>query len=334
MKKISDRIVNYSLGLYKGFLKSRTVRIILIWSKRLVLPGFDGVPLFDVTNFFIKGIQKGAITNRAAALSFNFFLAIFPAILFFFSLIPYIPIENFQDSLLALMEEFIPQQIYGTVEGTLFDIVKRPRGNLLSIGFLMALYFSTNSVTSLMEAFNQTYHSIETRSAFRQRLVAIGLVFLLSVLVVVAIALITLGPVVLSWLQTHNLLTDKLTLFMLSAGKWIITMSLLFFAFSVLFYFAPSRKLKFRFISAGSTITTLLFIAASVGFNFYVNNFARYNTLYGSIGTLIIFMLWIYFNAIIILIGFELNASISVARKNNRNGNISDGPGNTSASGF
>jgi membrane protein len=134
-------------------------------------------------------------------------------------------------------------------------------------------------------------------------------------LVVLAIALITFGPLVLNWLQLHHLLNDNLTLFMLSAGKWIITLALLFFAFSTLYYFAPSRKLRFRFISAGSTLTTLLFIAASVAFNFYVNNFAMYNSLYGSIGTLIIFMLWIYFNSIIILVGFELNASISAARK-------------------
>lgn len=317
MKKFSDRLIARALAFYKGLLNSKMVRRVLIWSKKLVLPGFDGVPLYDVAVFFIKGLQKGAITNRAAALSFNFFLAIFPAIIFFFSLIPYIPIENFQDSLLDLMEEFIPQQAYAAVEDTLFDIVTRPRGNLLSIGFLMAMYFATNSVTSMMEAFNQTYHSIETRSAFRQRLVAIGLVFLLSTLVVVAIALITFGPVALNWLQSHDLLTDKLTLYLLSAGKWLITLALLFFAFSLLFYFGPSRKLRFRFISAGSTITTLLFIAASIGFNYYVNNFARYNTLYGSIGTLIIFMLWINFNALIILLGFELNASIAVARRTN-----------------
>ncbi|PKP48034.1 MAG: YihY/virulence factor BrkB family protein [Bacteroidetes bacterium HGW-Bacteroidetes-11] len=326
MKKFIERIKVYSLGIYNGALRSRSVRKLLIWSKRLRLPGFDKVPLYDVIDFFIKGIQKGAITNRAAALSFNFFLAIFPAIIFFFSLIPYIPIDNFQDSLLNLLEDFIPNQAYAAVEDTLFDIVKRPRGNLLSIGFIMAMFFATNSITSLMEAFNQTFYSIETRSAFRQRLVAIGLVFLLSFLVVIAIALITVGPVVLNWLQTHNLLTDKLTLFMLSAGKWLITLALLFFAFSTLYYFGPSRKMKFRFISAGSTLTTLLFIAASVGFNFYVNNFARYNSLYGSIGTLIIFMLWIYFNAIIILVGFELNASISAARKNNIKSNNPEGP--------
>ena len=317
MKRWIDRIVAYALGLYNSLLRSRTIRKILIWSKRLVLPGFDGIPLFNVAVFFFKGIQKGSITTRAAALSFNFFLAIFPAIIFFFSLIPYIPIANFQDSLIMLLQDFIPEKAFEAVEGTLIDIIKRPRGNLLSIGFLLAMFFSTNVITSMMEAFNHTFHAVETRSAARQRLMAIGLVFLLSILVVLAIALITLGPIVLNWLQLHHLLNDKLTLFMLTAGKWIITLALLFFAFSILYYFAPSRKLRFRFISAGSTFTTLLFIAASIGFNFYVNNFARYNTLYGSIGTLIIVMLWIYFNSIIILLGFELNASISVAWKEN-----------------
>ena len=317
MKKWTDRIVTYALDLYHGILDSRRVRKFVVWSKRFYLPGFDGVPLFFVADFFFKGIQKGAITTRAAALSFNFFLAIFPAIIFFFSLIPYIPINNFQDSLLTLLQDFIPEKAFEAVEGTLIDIIKRPRGNLLSIGFLLALFFSTNAVTSIMEAFNHTFHSIETRSAVKQRLVAIGLVFLLSILVVLVIALITIGPIILNWLKSHHLLTDNLTLLMLGAGKWLITVALLFFAFSILYYFAPSRKLRFRFISAGSTVTTLLFIAASVGFNFYVNNFARYNSLYGSIGTLIIIMLWIYFISIIILLGFELNASISVARKEN-----------------
>ena len=317
MKKWIDRIVAYALGLYQRILGSRSVRKFIVWSKRFYLPGFDGIPLFYVADFFFRGIQKGSITTRAAALSFNFFMAIFPAIIFFFSLIPYIPIANFQDSLINLLQDFIPEKAFEAVEGTLIDIILRPRGNLLSIGFLMAMFFSTNVITSMMEAFNNTFHAVESRTFVKQRLMAIGLVFLLSILVVLAIALITIGPIVLNWLQLHHLLNDKLTVFMLTTGKWIITVALLFFAFSILYYFAPSRKLRFRFISAGSTFTTLLFIAASVGFNFYVNNFARYNTLYGSIGTLIIVMLWIYFNSIIILLGFELNASISVAHKEN-----------------
>lgn len=317
MKKWIDRIVAYALGLYQRVLDSRRVRKLIVWSKRFYLPGFDGIPLYFAAVFFLKGIQKGSITTRAAALSFNFLLAIFPAILFFFSLIPYIPIADFQNSLINLLQDFIPEKAFEAVESTLIDIITRPRRSLLSIGFLMAMFFSTNVITSMMEAFNNTFHAVETRSAVKQRLMAIGLVFLLSILVVLAIALITIGPIILNWLQVHHLLNDKLTLFMLTAGKWLITLALLFFAFSILYYFAPSRKLRFRFISAGSTVTTLLFIAASIGFNFYVNNFARYNSLYGSIGTLIIIMLWIYFNSIIILLGFELNASISVARKEN-----------------
>jgi membrane protein len=316
IKKQNEQVLAFVQRLLQVFLTTRPVRKVLIWSKRLVLPGFDGAPLYNVAEFFIKGIQKGAITNRAAALSFNTFLAIFPAIIFFFTLIPYIPIANFQDSLLNLFEDFIPQQVYAAVEETLFDIVKRPRGDLLSIGFLLAMFFATNSINSLIEAFNHTYHAIDSRTKFRQRMVSIALVLILSFLVVLAIALITFGPVVLNWLQTHNLLTDGLTIFMLSAGKWIITLALLFLTFSFLYYMAPSGKQRFRFISAGSTMTTLLFIAASVGFNYYVNNFSKYNTLYGSIGTLIVFMMWIYFNSIIVLLGFELNASISAARRN------------------
>lgn len=311
-----ERITLFFQSLHSHILGSRSVRKIIIYSKRLVLPGFDGVPIYDVAVFFFKGIQKGSITTRAAAFSFNLFLAIFPAILFFFSLIPYIPVHNFQDSLLDLLQEFIPQQAYDAVEGTLFDIVKRPRGSLLSFGFIFAMYFATNSINSLIEAFNKSFHAVETRTAFKQRLISIGLVFLLSLLVIVAIILITVGPYILRWLEEHRIINDTFLIITINATKWLITLALLFFAFSFLFYFAPVRKQRFRFISAGSTVTTLLFIITSVGFNFYVNNFSRYNSLYGSIGALIIFMLWIYINAIVILLGFELNVSIAAAGKN------------------
>lgn len=284
-------------------------------TKKIILPGFEKVPLYDVTVFFYNGLKKGDLNTRAAALAFNSFLAIFPAIIFFFTLIPYIPIHNFQDSLLNLMREFIPRQTYEAVQGTLFDIIKRPRGGLLSLGFFLAMYFATNSVNSLIDAFNRTYYTIEARTAFRQRVLSIFLVFVLSFLVILAIILITFGPIVLNWVEEIGLLTDWLTLQLIGAAKWIIIVALLFFAFSVLYYFAPTGKHRYRFITAGSTLATVLFIATSVGFNYYVNNFASYNTLYGSIGTLIVFMLWLYFNSMIILIGWELNSSISVARR-------------------
>lgn len=315
MKKIPEYIIAWFNSAYSGFLASKFITAIIERTKRIVLPGFEGVPLYDVAIFFYNGLRKGDLNTRAAALAFNFFLAIFPAIIFFFTLIPYIPIYNFQDSLSNLLKEFIPIQTYAAVEDTLFDIIKRPRGGLLSLGFLLAMFFATNSVNSLIDAFNRTYYTVETRSAIKQRIVSIFLVFILSFLVILAISLITFGPVALRWIEDFGILTDWLTLYMINIGKWVIIFALLFFAFSVLYYFAPTVKHRFRFITAGSTLATLLFIATSIGFNFYVNNLASYNTLYGSIGTLIIFMLWLYFNSIIVLVGWELNSSISVARK-------------------
>jgi membrane protein len=260
---------------------------------------------------------------RAAAFSYNFFLALFPAILFFFTIIPYIPVPGFQDSLLELLQNLIPKKAFDVVEGTLFDIIKRPRGGLLSLGFIMAMYFSTNGIHSLIESFNQTHHSIETRNWFYIRAISILLVIILSLLLVLAMILITVGPLVIDYLSSENLIKDSIALYMISIGKWLITISLLFFAFSFLYYLAPTRKSRFRFISAGSTFATLLTVLSSIGFNFYVNNFSKYNSLYGSIGTLIIVMIWIYFNAMIVLIGFELNVSIQNAKHNSRlNGGI------------
>ncbi|HLO91908.1 MAG: YihY/virulence factor BrkB family protein [Chloroflexota bacterium] len=315
MKKLFEQILDWITNLYKGFISSKIVSVPVGVTKRITLPGFEKVPIYDVAVFFFNGVKKGDLNTRAAALAYNSFLAIFPAIIFFFTLIPYIPIHNFQDSLLALLQDFIPRQTYMAVQETLFDIIKRPRGGLLSIGFLMAMYFATNSVNSMIDAFNKTYYTIETRTAFRQRILSIFLVIVLSFLVILAISLITFGPIVINWVERIGLLTDWLTLQLIGLAKWLVTLTLLLFAFSVLYYFAIPGKHRYRFITAGSTLTTFLFIITSVGFNYYVNNFASYNTLYGSIGTLIIFMLWLYFNSLIILIGWELNSSISVARR-------------------
>ncbi len=332
MTKFNIRLTNYFLDRRDRLTNSSLVTSSVRYSRKLVIPGFDGMPLYDVAVFFIKGLQKGALSMRAAAFSFNLFLALFPAIIFFFTIIPYIPIAGFQDQLLDLMQDFIPQKAYEAVQETLFDIVKRPRGGLLSLGFIMAMYFSTNGIHSLIEAFNQTRHTLETRSWIKQRMISIVLVFILSLLVIIAIILITLGPVALDFLVKHNMLRDTFSYYLLIAGKWIIASALLFFAFSFLYYLAPATESRFRFISAGSTLSTVLTILASIGFNYYVNSISRYNSLYGSIGTLIIVMVWIFFNAWIILIGFELNVSIwNAKRKRGRKKPLPPG-GNTASS--
>lgn len=315
MAKISVRLTHYFNTKRNLLLNSNQVTSGEKLLRKLIIPGFDRMPVYDVAAFFIKGLQKGAISMRAAAFSYNFFLALFPTIIFFFTIIPYIPIVGFQDNLLELLQNFIPKKAFDAVEGTLFDIVKRPRGGLLSLGFVMALYFSTNGIHSLIVAFNQSRHTVETRSWVKQRLISIVLVVILSLLIIVAIVIITLGPAALDFLVKHNLLRDSFTYYLLIAGKWIISSAMLFFAFSFLYYLAPAAESRFRFFSAGSTLSTVLTVLASIGFNYYVNSISRYNSLYGSIGTLIIIMVWIYFNAMIVLIGFELNVSIRNAKR-------------------
>jgi membrane protein len=293
----------------------RLINKIVSWSREFIFPGFDGVPLYDVTRFFWSGITKGSIGLRASAFSFNFFLSLFPAIIFFFTIIPYIPIPHFQDTLMQTMQDIIPDRIYQTVQSTLIDVIKQPHGGLLSLGFVLAMYFSTNGINYLILAFNQSIHQQETRPFYIQQMVAMLLVFIISIIIIIAISLITIGPPVLRFLVEYGIIKNNFTFLLIGIIRWLVIIGMFLFAFSFLYYLAPAGKTKFRFISAGSTLSTILTIAASIGFNYYVNNFSKYNTLYGSIGTLMMVMIWINFNAFVVLIGFELNASIRGAKK-------------------
>ncbi|MFZ4400511.1 MAG: YihY/virulence factor BrkB family protein [Bacteroidales bacterium] len=313
------RFSHYNIEeIYQKLVHWKPIALVIGFSKRLVLPGFDGIPFYDVFLFFFRGMQKGSITQRASSLSFSFFLALFPAIIFIFTLIPYLPISHFQSTLFDILQSFLPSNAFETVKSTISDIITNKRSGLLSVGFIMTLYFATNGVSAVIDAFNHTYHSVETRSWIKQRFISILLVFILSILLIISILLITIGSFLLSYLVKHGILKGQLTIYMLFIGRWIILMAMLFFGVSFLYYFAPAKKKTFRFISAGSTLATFLTLIATLGFNYYVTNFSKYNALYGSIGTLIIVLMWIYFNAIILLIGFELNASISHAKKHGK----------------
>lgn len=284
------------------------------YTKRVALPGFDGMPIYDVADFFFTGIQRGSIVTRAQSLAFSFFLAIFPAIIFLFSLIPYVPIQDFQDQLLLLIRNVLPKDAYESTRGTIEDIIKHQRGGLLSLGFVFALYFTTNGFMALMRGFNSSYHEQEKRSEMKRRGVAFILTVILSVLLIIATALIIFSEITFKFLVKKAILKSKTQVVLILLGKWIVVIALFFFAISFLYYYAPAVKKKWRFVSAGSTFATILTIILSIGFAFFVNNFGQYNKLYGSIGTLIVILLWIYFNSLILLLGFELNASIDRAK--------------------
>ncbi len=290
--------------------------------RRIILPGFDRIPLFTVLMFFGKGLFEGRLTLRASAIAFDFFLALFPTILVFFTIIPFVPIEDFQPTLLQTLHDVIPDTLWTHVNTTLEDIITRPRSELLSLGFILALYFATNGINTIIEGFNSTYHGMETRSWFKQRLLAVFLLFVISIMVIILISLSIIGGYVMDWLVREEILTDGFTIVIIQIIRWILIISLFLFTNSFLYYLAPAGKRQFRFISAGSTLSTVLLILTTYGFNFYIENFGRYNALYGSIGTLLVFMLWMYFNSNIVLIGFELNASIRSAKDKKGQGPI------------
>jgi len=300
-------------------LKNRAISLSLRISersKKITLPFFDRVPLYHVALFFWKGIYYGSITTRASAIAFNFILAMLPAIIFMFALIPYIPIENFQVQLLNLIQNLVPENAYIQIRGTVEDIISIQRGGLLSFGFFAAIFFAHNGVDAIINAFNATVHAMETRSWLNQRFVSVFLVFILFLLMTLGISLITIGQFALDYLAEIGILRRDFDYFMVIAVKWLIICALFFFSCAFLFYFAPAKKSKFRFISAGGTLATILVIITSLGFTYYINSFGSYNKLYGSIGTLAVVMVWLYLNSISLLLGFELNVSINTAREN------------------
>lgn len=304
MSKIQSKIIS-----------SKLVQIPLNISKNLVIPGFDGLSIYEVLKFFIEGIQKSSLTMRASSLAFRFFLALFPSIIFLFALIPYIPIENFKPQLLELIQSVLPEQANELAHSTIEEIVNKGNGKLLSFGFLFALYLASDGVNSMIMAFNNSYHNIKKGSYIKRRLRSFLLLAILTLLMVTAIGLIVFSETLTMKLVHSGYLETNASIYLLKFGKIIVLLLLFFLGISSIYYYGNIHSKKFRFISAGSTLATLLSILLSSGFAFYVNNFASYNKVYGSIGTLMVIMLWLYFNSLVLLIGFELNASINHAKE-------------------
>jgi membrane protein len=292
-------------------LSYAAVRRLLRRSKTIKPLGFSGLSLYDIGYFFWVETRRNSTNTRASAVAYTFFLALFPAIIFFFSLIPFLPIDNLHQQLLNEMRSLLPENAYQAAIVTINDLVKTQHNGLLSFGFLVTLYFATNGINALIDAFNHSLHVTETRNFFQQRLVSLGLFIALSILVLTASLLIIFSEVTLNYAIAHGvLLSDSVVILLLTLGKWVISFWLLFAAISLLYYFGPVNSANYRLISTGALLATIFSVIASLLFNYYVNNFATYNKVYGSIGTIMVVMLWLEFNCLIILLGFDLNAKI------------------------
>ena len=290
------------------------VKLVLNWSKTNSLPGFFKVPVYDVAVFLYNESKRVTIISRANAMAFSFLLSLFPAIIFLFTVATLLPIYNsFENEINSYINHIMPSNAGKQLQETIKSLVK-PDARFLSLGFLLAIYFSSNGMLSLMGGFEKTHlKSFRKRPAWKKRLIAIFLTMQLGVLLAASVVLIILGNTAITWVfdfaQLTHFAANVVELF-----RWLVTLTLFYFSIALIYRYGAALQNKFRWLTPGASLATVLSIVSSLAFSFYVESFGTYNKVYGSIGTIIVIMLWMQLNCFILLVGFELNASIAVNR--------------------
>ena len=277
--------------------------------KKVKLPWLKGLSLYDLLELYFIGIMEGALSYRAGAIAFSFFMALFPFALFILNLIPFIPIEGFQEDFMQFVSEGVPPKTYDAIATIINDILHNSHSGLLSSGFLLSIFLMANGLNAILGGFETSHHVIIKRGFFRQYFVALGMSLLLSTLLLVTVAMIVVFEVFIQKTIIQDVLNDRIPLIILGRYTFIILMILL--TTSILFKFGIKHDKNRKFISIGSVFTTILIILSSYGFGIWVVEFSKYNQLYGSIGTLLIMMFYIWINCMVLLLGFELDASIN-----------------------
>lgn len=298
------------MNVERVILNSPPIRFFAEKSKKIILPGFDGVPLFDVIKFFKEQIRRVGLTERASAVSYNFIMSIPPSCLFLFTLIPQLPFirkGQIKRQLHSIIRDIIPADTYNKGIITFVDsFFKEDHIALLSFGFVLLIFFASNGMMGLMRSFNKNYIGFEKRTGLNTRMVAIKLTVIIMGLILACLILLIAQNAVLKWLGIQN--TTVLQL--IGIARWLFIVTLIFYAIAFIYKYAPAIKKRFRLFSPGAILATFLSILTTLSFSIFVNNFGKYNALYGSIGTIIVLMIIIYINSLVLLIGYELNVSI------------------------
>ncbi|MCG8311443.1 MAG: YihY/virulence factor BrkB family protein [Cytophagales bacterium] len=305
------------VSLIKFLLDTRTFKNIIHRLDNIHLRKKE-VSMYKILINLFTNLNNDDILHKASSVAFSFTLAVFPAIIFLFTLLPYIPIpdmllvegQDFQANLQELIGEVA---MFGQVSQTIEDLLKNPRGELLSFSVLLSLFLSTNGMMELAQTFNKIYKTIEKRSYWRTRLIATFLTIILALVLFVSILLLTVGNFALKHMVKEGLMAENFEFYSIFVLKFIVLFILFLLAVSIIYYFAPALHNRWKFISIGSVCATSLSLLVSYFFSSYITNFGTYNKLYGSIGAMIALMVWIYLISIILLIGFEVNASIDQA---------------------
>ena len=303
-----------SKSVEEVLIKIPVIRQIIFLTKKVKLPGFEGLSLFDVIKTYLYGIIEGTFSLRAGSIAFSFFMALFPFLLFLLNLIPYLPIK--QQDFLSFIENILPPQTTEFFLPIIEDISSNPRGGLLSLVFLLTIFLMTNGINAIFSGFEYSYHVTINRTFIRQYIAAMVVSVFLAILLLFTIVIIVYSEYLIGNLKSKELIGNDV--FWITTIRYIIFVMMIYFIIAILYYFGIKKGKSIRFFSIGALITTLLFIATTYFFGVYINNFSNYNELYGSIGALLIMMLYIWINSNILLLGFELNATLkSLGNKNN-----------------
>jgi membrane protein len=292
------------------------LRDVVRFLKKVKLPWLEGLTLYDLIELYFIGIAEGALSNRAGAIAFSFFMALFPFALFILNLIPYIPIEGFQGDFLKFVADGVPPNTYYAVANIVNDILHNSHSGLLSSGFLLSIFLMANGLNAILGGFENSRHVLVKRGFFQQYFVAIGMSMLLSFLLILTVAIIVVFEVFIQKLNAAEFLNNQIPLIVLGRYGFLILMILI--TTSILFKFGTKHDKSRSFISIGSVFTTIFVIVISYFFGIWVLRFSQYNELYGSIGTLLIVMFYIWINCMILLLGFELNAAINNLKRKKR----------------
>ena len=291
------------------------VKQLVFLLKKLTLPHLHGLSVYDLLEIYLIGIFKGALSYRASAVAFSFFMSLFPFTLFILNLIPYIPINGFQQDFLDFVKQSVPPSTYEAIFNIINDILHNSHSGLLSVGFFITVFLMANGVNAILGGFENSHHLFEDlkRNFFKQYLVSLALSILLSFLLLITVASIFIFEYFIQQTRIPEVLSDKIQL--IQIGRYCFIVSMILVATSLLFKFGVKREKNRSFISIGSVFTTILIIFSSYFFGIWVIKFSKYNELYGSIGTLLIIMFYIWINCILLLLGFDLNTAINKIKR-------------------
>lgn len=299
------------------------INIIVRLFKKIKLPALEGLTLYDLLELYIIGIAKGALTTRASSIAFNFFTAIFPFLLFVLIIIPYIPVENFQAEFLEFLESFLPPQTSEFFFKNIFENISHSNssGGLLSSVFILSILLMANGVSAVFAGFESSYHEQLIRTIFKQYLYALGVAIILAFLLILTVAVFGYFEIyvidnLFESLQKKGYAEKSSSIFWVVLAKYMFFILMVYLATATLYYFGTHEGKASRFFSVGALLTTLLIIFSSYIFGIYIEKFSKYNELYGSIGALLILLFYLWLNSNIILLGYELNASINKLKKN------------------